>query len=212
MVAQDGVSRKPPPRRLPHRLGPRAVVLSVTVCVLAACWVVDYAGAWFVEVPAWLDYVAIMVWLVFSVLTVRWLYDARVNLNYVRGATPRWRPGWAIASWFIPVAGWLIQGAMLADVGRNTVPSTDPAGRRRLVTRTWWCYGCFLLSSLLDAANWIARDLTNSAVLAVALGLPSKVLALVYAALFVAVVREVSLRQDACRAPDLAVVDAALDH
>jgi hypothetical protein len=187
----------------PHRLAGRArTICAGTIAIAVLMAATDLAG-FFVLIPSWVGVVLTLAFLGLALFSMRWLYDARSNLDQLAGATPRWAPGWAIGAWLIPVAGVFIGAAVIADIVRNSVPRTDVAGPRWVTPLVWsWC-AAFVGSSIFSVAWTVTAYLYASLTLAVGLAFGTQALNLLSAGLFVVIVQAVTHGQQAASEPRL---------
>jgi hypothetical protein len=86
---------------------------------------------------------------------IRWFHPAYANLRKLGQPTLRHGDGWAIGSWFIPVAGLWLPKKLANDVWRATDPSAPPAmggeGWLRIAPPPllqWW-WGAWIVSNIL---------------------------------------------------------------
>ncbi len=87
--------------------------------------------------------VAGVVELVAFLILVVWMFNVSANLDAVAEATAGWRPAWAIAGWFIPLANLVIPPLVLADIARNSADEIGGAEGSRQVRRIWvWWWVC----------------------------------------------------------------------
>jgi hypothetical protein len=68
-------------------------------------------------------------------LLLGWQYRAAANLRVFPDARARFRPGAALAVWFVPVANWILPAFAFADLVRCSV---GPARHRRGLVWAWW--------------------------------------------------------------------------
>jgi len=77
-------------------------------------------------------------WLVIVVLLINWAWRATKNLQNW-GAAVKWRPGWAVGGWFIPVGLIWIPYQVIRDAWRLVpVPNEPPPIRRLAVWLASW--------------------------------------------------------------------------
>ena len=77
------------------------------------------------------------------VVTIIWLWRCRKNLDAFEHTDPRWRPGWSIGAWFIPLASLVLVPMVVADVARNSARNETDA--TRAVVAAWvWGVGQFI--------------------------------------------------------------------
>jgi hypothetical protein len=81
------------------------------------------------------------------VLFITWLFLARRNVDTFPESMPRWAQGWAVAAWFIPVAGLLIGPAVVADVAYNSADDFGVVERRRLTRRVWRWWTLYVIAA-----------------------------------------------------------------
>jgi hypothetical protein len=101
--------------------------------------------------------------LVAAVLFITWLRRARENAEFLCDAQHRYGRGWAIGSWFVPVAAFWIPGMIVRDIAVASDPRTPPRGARIDTFRSqkvslWWT--CWMLQAV---AGMVAQAKTNNA-------------------------------------------------
>jgi hypothetical protein len=70
-------------------------------------------------------------WLVIFVLLINWAWRATKNLQNW-GAAMKWRPGWAVGGWFVPVGMFWIPYQVIRDAWRLVPVPNEPPPIRRL--------------------------------------------------------------------------------
>jgi hypothetical protein len=91
------------------------------------------------------------------VLFITWLFLARRNVDTFPESMPRWAQGWAVAAWFIPVAGLLIGPAVVADVAYNSADDFGVVERQRLTRRVWRWWTLYLIAAVVVVALVVWR-------------------------------------------------------
>lgn len=91
-------------------------------------------------------------WLVMFVLLIVWAWRATKNLQNW-GAAVKWRPGWAVGGWFVPVGMFWIPYQVIRDAWRLALAPNEPLPARRL--------GIWLASWLGLVAMVALRQSTN---------------------------------------------------
>ena len=71
------------------------------------------------------------------VVTIIWLWRCRKNLEAFENTDPRWRPGWSIGAWFIPLASLVLVPMVIADVARNSARNETDANRAVVAAWVW---------------------------------------------------------------------------
>jgi hypothetical protein len=56
-----------------------------------------------------------------GVCALVFLYRARVNLDALPEASPRWSTGWVIGAWLVPIANIVLAPLVLADIAKPSV-------------------------------------------------------------------------------------------
>ncbi|HEX6117361.1 MAG TPA: DUF4328 domain-containing protein [Solirubrobacterales bacterium] len=145
---------------------------------------------------------------------IAWMYRAYGNLLRTSVAGLRYRPGWAIGSWFIPVFNWIRPKQMIDDVwraGEAGAEVRDASWRKRPVTpllHWWWALwvGASILGVIAVIAGFDAdgvlegradfeRDQTAATIAA-----PGMLCLVAAAILACIVIRRISERDDGVRA------------
>lgn len=180
----------PPPRRLRTRaiVAILGIVVSMAYTVVSA--ILPYAHH---PIPEALDLTLYAATTLFAgIAFVAWLYRARVNLDAL-GVPARWRPGWAIGGWFIPLANLIIPLRVVNEVDKATEHRAAAATGRRPSGRATFVFWAVLWTGYQLVGLGLLGDPTpNSPLAAGAAAL------LVAAGTFaVPLVRRVSARQDA---------------
>jgi hypothetical protein len=71
------------------------------------------------------------------VVSIVWLWRCSMNLEAFENTDPRWRPGWCIGAWFIPIANLILVPLVIADVARNSARNEADASRAVVATWIW---------------------------------------------------------------------------
>jgi uncharacterized protein DUF4328 len=83
---------------------------------------------------------------------IAWFFRAYTNLRRLGVENMRYRTGWAIGSWFIPIFNWFRPKHIANDVWRGSERGVDVSTRWRRVAVPnlvhWW-WGLFLVQGLL---------------------------------------------------------------
>jgi hypothetical protein len=138
---------------------------------------------------------------------VRWFRRAYRNLPALGAETLRFRRGWAVWGWFVPILGWFRPKQIANDIWRASDPEAPPAegGPSRWqekpvsgLFQLWWA--AYLISTFLDnvAARYSLRadDVDGYDAEAVAY-MVADTAAIVAAVLAVLVIRRTTARQEA---------------
>ena len=149
-----------------------------------------------------------------GVLFIRWFHAAYANLRALGQNDLRFKPGWAIGSWFVPFLNLRRPKQIANDIwsGSNeTAPSYSAAGWKDVPAPqllAWW-WAAWLGSSFLSniAARGFNRQTAEDIRTADWVDLAACVIGIVGVALAIVIVRRVTERQ-ALRAQRLAEVGA----
>ncbi len=100
--------------------------------------------------------------LVLFVLVIIWTFRAMKNNEALGRTFPRFKPGWGIAGWLIPLANFVIPVLILQDLWRGSDPQTARSDT------TWrsnkgspligWYWATFLVSSLIRIGGTSTND------------------------------------------------------
>jgi len=114
----------------------RTIGLSNVLTVLLAA---DAAVVLFGQFVPFLYFIFEVLFLATSVVFLIWLYRVRTNVTPNR--PQRWRRGWAVGAWFVPVFNLVVPARIVADIGR-----ADGGPHRSLDVQVaaWWV--CWLLA------------------------------------------------------------------
>jgi hypothetical protein len=93
-----------------------------------------------------LSVLAAMMGIFFLGVGVLWFSAAMMGFGFraaqfvrERGATTRWRPGWAIGGWFVPILSLFVPFMILRDIISATKSATSAATQRSLLWFwIWW--------------------------------------------------------------------------
>jgi len=147
----------------------------------------------------------IAVWVVAAVVFIRWLYAAYKNVATF-GLRLRFRPGWAIGAWFVPILNFWRPKQIANDIWRGSdatlAKHLDPWSQPvpALIWLWWaaWIVGLFLsrgaFRSSFSAST--AEEFRTAAIVDI-VGLAIEITGAVLAILFV---RRATARQEACAA------------
>ncbi len=105
-----------------------------------------------------------------AVLLLLWMYRARMNLDTMPWARPRWAPGWVIGAPVVPVFGPFMFAAVMADVARESAPRAHPAAGNRLAGVAWAWPATALPAAVLFGAAVVTPEPAAHVVLAGAEG------------------------------------------
>jgi Domain of unknown function (DUF4328) len=139
-----------------------------------------------------------------GVFFIRWFHAAYANLAALGQSNLRFRPGWAIGSWFVPILNLWRPKQIANDIWTGSAPfapSYPESGWKEVpvpqLLGFWWAawLGCSVVGNIA-ARTWFdtstAQDLQNADKLEIA----ASVLTVVAALLAIAVIRSLSSRQD----------------
>jgi eukaryotic-like serine/threonine-protein kinase len=148
---------------------------------------------------------AFVVYLFVIVFFIRWFRRAYRNLPAVGATGLRYRSGWTIGSWFIPIVGLILPKQMANDIWRASDPDERPdqgtlwQGRETPPLYQWW-WGFFVVGSLLGNASFraeLAADDIHGYRRAATVAIASDLVDIVGATLAVLVIRRTTERQEA---------------
>ena len=101
----------------------------------------------------------LIVWLVIAVLFIIWLYRAAKRVKQTRPDALRYKPGWAIGGWFVPIWFLFRPKQMVDDIWRGTRDAREGIGVPAWI-HIWWALWLisefmarFLISSSSDAES-----------------------------------------------------------
>ncbi len=147
-----------------------------------------------------LTVVTVVLWLI-------WNFRAAKNNEALGRDLPRWKPGWAIGGWFIPLANFVIPVMVLQDLWRGSSSAT-PRGDARwrgnpgsaLIGWYWgfWVASTFRLGFGRTGARLSSVTQLRSLRSHDAFALFGMVMTIVAAILAIQVVRGITRRQEAC--------------
>jgi hypothetical protein len=134
------------------------------------------------------------------VTLIVFLWRAAANTRLWQGGNPRFRVGWTIAAWFIPIANLVLPAMVVQDIWDRS-PNLDSMGHRHREPSTvigwWWVtwIASYLLRSLGGTPGDSSDTVTelSSGDMLRAIG---AVLAIVAAGLLIVVVRRLTERQE----------------
>ncbi len=135
-----------------------------------------------------------------SIAFLTWFWRAYSNLTYFE--RPRRRtPGWALGSWFIPIAGMFIPYGIGAEIWNQSKPEPGPISQGRDANMepviSWWAL--FLIMSLVNVVEsfMLPEDYTASDLAAyVGVDLVASVVAIAAAVATIRFVRLATERQE----------------
>jgi hypothetical protein len=130
----------PHPLRTPASL---AVVGLWVMAVLSALkalstpFIVDPHGA-AAALIGMLSLLIIAGWIYTAITFITWLYRARDNLDRRGDTGLRWRRGWTVGGWFIPLADLVIPAAVVAEVYARSRPGAYRTWTVPRLVVGWW--------------------------------------------------------------------------
>jgi hypothetical protein len=139
------------------------------------------------------------------VFFIRWFRRAYRNLPALGATGLRYRSGWTIGSWFIPIVGLILPKQIANDIWRASDPEERPdqgtlwQGDDVPALYQWW-WGFFVVGSLLGNAAFradLAADDLDGYRRAAAVTIASNLVDIVGATLAVLVIRRTTDRQEA---------------
>jgi hypothetical protein len=145
----------------------------------------------------------LLAFVVAAVLFIRWFGRAYRNLPALGVLTLRFRPGWTIWGWFVPVLGLWRPKQIANDIWRGSDPDAPPYQEwheKPVPALFQWWWGVFIVSNILDNVAFRAdlraddisayREAARAFLAADSAGLIGAILALL-------VVRSTTARQEA---------------
>ncbi|QKW07236.1 DUF4328 domain-containing protein [Streptomyces sp. NA04227] len=169
--------------------------------------------------PVWADVLVFLFALPTVVLWLCWFRRVRLNAEAFAPRGHRLGRGWALGSWFVPVAHLWIPMQITHDIWKASLPPEEAEtpsshrgqGRRRRSTgpsrrllHLWWAAWAAQLAIMYFSKSWLTWDTAADAKTArsvLAFTLAGEVLALIAAVLAVMVVQRLSAMQDSRLAP-----------
>ena len=145
---------------------------------------------------------ALAAWVLAVVLFIRWFRRAYRNLRAV-GGLQRYREGWTIGAWFVPILNLFRPKQLTNDIWRGSDPATpwrESDATERVPPLVQWWWGLFLASWWLGSRATLASlsgDSARSLRSADGYSIASDVLDVAAALLAIALVRAVTARQTA---------------
>ncbi|WP_267244328.1 protein kinase domain-containing protein [Streptomyces sp. PR69] len=147
------------------------------------------------DTSAWLLTGLGLTFIAAMVLWLCWFRRVRINAEVFAPAGHRLGRGWAIGSWFIPIAHLWIPKQISNDIWKASAPPSSPGRRRRAagaprgVLHAWWALWAAQTAMMYFSTSWQtwteaetvaqARFITGISLTAQVLGLASAVLAVV---------------------------------
>jgi hypothetical protein len=142
------------------------------------------------------------------VVFIIWFHRAATNNEVLGRREPRYSPGWAIGSWFIPFANFVIPVLIAQDLWRGSDPTavSERDGRRGKGSALvgWW-WALFLISRLATfggtsstTQSGSARDAARSLKTSDTAASGGMLVTVAAAVLAIAFVRKLSNRQAEC--------------
>jgi Domain of unknown function (DUF4328) len=137
---------------------------------------------------------------------VVWFSRAYRNLERLGIRRLRFRPGWSIGAWFVPILAWYRPKQMTDDIWRASAPhGTDDWHRRKVSTLIHWWWGVWIAAGLLGYCSrrlYVGAETLEEQVGASTFSTMADTLFMVAAVMAILVVRAVTARQEALgRAP-----------
>jgi hypothetical protein len=138
-----------------------AIVLGVAGAGVDALWLLTSSSASFdelISIADMIDLVAVVqlvTVLVGGILFLAWFQRAYGNLPALGVAEPRYKRGWAIGAWFIPIVNLVLPKQMANDLwraGDPTMQPGDPGWQERPVAPLlhWW-WALYLVGGAVSA-------------------------------------------------------------
>ena len=144
-----------------------------------------------------------LAYLAAAVVFIAWLYRAYRNLPALGSAQLRFRPGWAIGGWFVPIMNLWRPKQIMNDVWRASDPRNPSGqavwrhGRVPAVFQVWW--GSFVVSNWAGTAAylvWREADSVGEVRACIVVAGLANVVELAAAACGILVVRRATARQE----------------
>jgi hypothetical protein len=133
----QGVLQAPPARTgsWPKTLGALSMMVTVglvsTIVAAVAGLAIQMYGRSADTALGLIHPTLILVTLIFTGVTfIRWLYRARVNLYHFGMYDLKWKSGWTIGGWFIPIVNIVIPLIVVNEVDRASATRANAAGGR----------------------------------------------------------------------------------
>ena len=140
-------------------------------------------------------------WLVMFVLLIVWAWRATRNLQNW-GAPVKWRPGWAIGGWFIPVGMFWIPYQVIRDAWRLALAPNEslPARRLGIWLASWLGFVTMIVlrqsATYVDPETTRWSDIQNSVRAISSIGALANVVWIISAVGLMMTVHRISTRQD----------------
>jgi eukaryotic-like serine/threonine-protein kinase len=140
-----------------------AIVLGLAGVGVDALWLLSSTSASLdelISIAEMIDLVAVVqlvTLVVGGVLFLAWFHRAYGNLRALGVAEPRYKRGWAIGAWFIPIVNLVLPKQMANDLWRASDPAmqpNDPGWQGRPVApllHWWWAF--YIVGSAVSAVS-----------------------------------------------------------
>lgn len=86
-----------------------------------------------------------------GILFIIWLYRAATS-DLVLPQELRWRPGWAIGGWFVPIVFLFVPARIVNDVRRSALRRSGTAEQTGAALVSWW-WAAWLMTNALSIAS-----------------------------------------------------------
>ncbi len=160
----------------------------------------------------------VFVFVMTSILFMRWWHRAYRNLNSLTDQKLRWSPGWAVGYWFVPILCLIRPYQIAKDIWIGCTPSDSKSytthenlSPSTTIVSMWWFvwvgFGLFNQIMLRDSINDAFSEPTIHEIFqANAMTIVSDVGGVIQAAFAICLVRGIDLRQEAKAAASQAVM------
>lgn len=136
------------------------------------------------------------------IISLMWLYRVHKNLTALGASELRFSPGWAIASWFIPIVNFYQPYQVVKEIWKASDPSVNPSSNllwqkapTSLILGWWW--GFWLTSAIAGQASMFSNKKTSDSVYTMSwVLLASDILIIVADILLILIIRTIDIRQE----------------
>lgn len=137
------------------------------------------------------------------IISLMWLYRVHKNLPALGVSDLRFSPGWAVASWLIPIVNFYLPYQVVKEIWKASDPSVNPSSNlswqktpTSLILGWWW--GFWLTSALAGQASMFLSKKTLGDVYTMSwVLLASDILIIVADIFLILIVRTIDARQEA---------------
>ncbi len=136
------------------------------------------------------------------ILCLMWLYRVHKNLPALGVSDLRFSPGWAVASWFIPIVNFYQPYQVVKEIWMASDPSVNPSSNlswqktpTSLILGWWWDF--WLTSTIAGQASMFLSKKTSGDVYTMSWVLLSSEILIIVADIFlILIVRTIDARQE----------------